>query len=169
MAWFAVRTFFRIRPVGRPRRRDAAYRGGVATLEDRLVLVRAKDGAAALRRGEAEARQYAKGVRSRNAYGQRVIAEPLGYMEAYELFDPPGDGVEIFSSMEVISAREACSTILARKVGEPTGPSTARLFIDGGLARELDAIGATWGAKTPANSPLQRTGAGKQGNGRARR
>ena len=156
MAWFAVRTLFRTRLVGRARHRDAYYRPGLAAIEDRVVLFRTKDGASALRRARAEARKYAKAGKRLNAYGQRVITEPLGYAEAYELESKPGDGAETFSAIELTDAREPASTIIARKVGEPSGPPMARLFIAGDITRRLDQAGASWAPRQPADNPFQR-------------
>ena len=42
MPWFAVKTFLRALPTGAPKRRDKTYRAGLAAVEERVVLFRAK-------------------------------------------------------------------------------------------------------------------------------
>ena len=141
MPWFVVRTMIRSQPRGRPRRRDAAYRSGVATIEDRFVLLRAKDFDDALRRGEAEAAEYVR-LATVNAYGQRVAERVLGYVEAFSLYRRPVDGDEVFSRIEVVDPAESASQLLDRKLG-PKGADTAavaHMFIDSSIARELGLV-----------------------------
>jgi uncharacterized protein DUF4288 len=144
MAWFAVRTFLRSRPVGRPKRRDATYRAGVAAIEERIVLVRAKNADAALKKGRSEALEYARSARVTNVYGQTVVRELLHYVEAYEMFDDPGDGAEVFSSIEIVSARESEASVVRRKAGESASAKTARLFIAGSIAEQLNDRLGDW-------------------------
>lgn len=157
MAWFAVRSFLRTRLVGRARYRDASYRPGLCAVEDRIVLFRAKNGATALRRARAEARAYAKVTKWSNAYGQRIVMESLEYADAYELESKPMDGAEIFSAVEFTAGREARSAMIARKVGTPSGPPFARMFIADDIARELDEVEARVRSEQPANKRMQPT------------
>jgi len=141
MQWFVVRTFVRVSVKGRPRFRDHDYRPGVAGVEERLVLLRARNHAAALRRGEAEARSYAKGTATVNVYGQRVVARVLDFAESYELTNRggngrPDDGDEVFSSIENCDAKESPARIIARKVGV-RGPPAAAMFVSGRLLRRM--------------------------------
>ena len=68
------------------------------------MLVRAADFEAALSIAEREARGYARGEYL-NLYGQKVRMKYLGECDAYALFDPPGEGVEVFSRTELVSKR----------------------------------------------------------------
>lgn len=138
MRWFAARTFYRTAPVGRPRPLDRRYLPGIAAVEERIVLFKAKDGAAALRKAEVEGRKYASAAGSLNRYGQRVVTRLLKGIETYELYERPGEAVEIFSAIEIISATERAATILARKMGRAAGPRTAHMFIDREIAAELE-------------------------------
>ena len=126
MGWFAVRTFYRTAPVGRPRRPDQHYIAAVAAVEERVVLFRAKSGAAALKRATAEGREYAAAV-CRNRYGQRVVTKLLKRADAHELDERPGEGTE----------------------------TTAHMFIDGGIAAELERR-CVDGPMKPAHRTLQR-------------
>ena len=144
MPWFAVKTFLRMRPTGAPKRRDETYRAGLAAVEERVVLFRAKDADAAIKKGRAEAAKYAKAGRTRNVYGQSVITEMLGYSETFELFEDPADGVELFSSIEIVPAAESPSSIVRRRVGEAASPSTARLFIAGRISEKLNEQLGGW-------------------------
>jgi hypothetical protein len=137
MSWFAVKTLLRTRLLGRPKRRDSSYRAGVASVEERIVLFRARNGAEAIRKGEKEARRYADEKRTTNAYGQEVTMELLGYTEAFEIFESPGEGVEVFSAIEIIHASESRTSVVARKIGEPAGASTARLFLSSTISEAI--------------------------------
>ena len=114
MEWFAVKTLYRSTPSGKPRGRDKKYRSGIAALEERMVLFRAKDGASAIRKAMAEARKYAKSNPCTNVYGQKVTTVALEFAEAYEMFDEPADGAEIFSFIQIIPARLSESAIIQR-------------------------------------------------------
>lgn len=155
MGSFAVRTFYRTAPIGRPRQRDQFYLAAVVAVEERIVLFRAKSGKGALKQATAEGRKYATAV-LRNRYGQRVVTKLLKRAEAYELNERPGQGVEIFSAVELTAPAEQAGSILARKVGRPADGATAHMFIDGGIAAELERRSANWPMK-PANHTLQRT------------
>jgi hypothetical protein len=144
MPWFAVKTFLRTRPTGAPKRRDHTYRAGLAAVEERVVLFRAKDAGAAIKKGRAEAAKYAKASRTRNVYGQSVTTEMLGYTETFELFEDPAEGAELFSSIEVVPAAESPSSIVRRKVGEPASRSTARLFIAARISEKLNEELGEW-------------------------
>jgi Domain of unknown function (DUF4288) len=144
MPWFAVKTFLRSRPKGRPRARDEHYRAGLAAIEERVVLFRARSGASAIRKAKKEATRYIRDSRCINVYGQEVVAEMLSHVEAYEMFEPPDDGEELFSSTEIVRDTESHASIIARKVGEEAGPSTARLFIAGRIADELSERLGEW-------------------------
>jgi len=60
--WFAVKTLYRTRVVGRPARRDAAYDGDANVVEERVVLFRARSFDDAIRKAEREARAYARAL-----------------------------------------------------------------------------------------------------------
>ena len=136
--WFGVKTFYRTRIVGRPSGRDQDYLPGLAGVEERVVLFRARDGQSAIRKARREGERYCADLRYENVYGQQVLTELLAYAEAYELENDPGDGTEVFSAIEIIDSREAQASILSRKVGREAGRETARMFIEGTLTRSLD-------------------------------
>jgi uncharacterized protein DUF4288 len=63
--------------------------------EERITLIRARSFTEAVRKGETEAKRYAKGT-------GRV--EYLGFISVFHLFDSKvGDGTEVFSIMRSIS------------------------------------------------------------------
>ena len=144
MPWFAGKTFLRVRPTGRAKRRDSHYRSRLAAIEERIVLFRAKDGDAAIKKARAEAKKYAKAARAKNVYGQDVVTEVSGYTEAFQMFDHPADGAELFSSIEIVSTTESESAIVQRKVGEASDVSTARLFIARRISERLTEELGEW-------------------------
>ena len=143
MPWFAVRTFIHSKPFGRATSVDARFIRNIAAVEERVVLFRARNANAALRKGLREAEKYASG-NTVNVYGQRVIETPLRYAEAYEMFDDPGDGVEVFSSIEIVRSSETPRQILKRRVGETSSPRTGRMFMSGEIAQGLDDRLGSW-------------------------
>ena len=79
LTWYGVRTV--CEHVNRNRRRDRLY-------EERIVLIRATSFDEALVKAEDEVNCYA-------VEGTRY----LGYAMAFELFEEPGEGIEVFSLM----------------------------------------------------------------------
>ena len=142
MNWFAVKTFYRVQPTGRPKFRDARFIAGIASLEERIVLVRARNGESALKKGVAEAKKYAKRMNGKNIYGQALRCEPLNFAESYEMCDSPAEGLEVFSSIELVRATERPKAILRRKLGESTSTSAAAMFLAAEILEGLRAEGA---------------------------
>jgi hypothetical protein len=83
--WYAVRCLFRL-SIG-PEETEAAY-------EERITLWRAASFDEAIARAEAEARSYAAGL-------DESPGAITDLVQAYHLFDVPGDGAEIFSLMRL--------------------------------------------------------------------
>ena len=76
-----------------------------------------------------------------NIFGQRVVCEVPPFVESYELDlwrkGRPGDGDEVFSSIELCPAKEPPARIVARKVGTRGPPEGAEMFVDGPLLTEM--------------------------------
>ena len=143
--WFAIKTLYRTTAKGHPRNRDGFYQSGVAAIEERIVLFTARNNASAIKKGESEARRYAKSVCTTNKYGQQVITEFIGLVESYEMFDPPGNGIEIHSRMQSVPARTAVRTLIANRRGDPIDPSLSPQFISGDISVQLESVfGSKW-------------------------
>jgi hypothetical protein len=80
--WFGAKTIYRWRPVA------GANAEGEHLYEERVVLLRARDLADALVRGEVAAEQYARDLEH---------GEYLGFIDVYEISDDILDGAEIYS------------------------------------------------------------------------
>lgn len=117
LEWYGVKTLFRTVAVGRPSARDAAYDASVSLVEERVVLFKARSFDEAIRAAEKEAREYAR-LRVVNPYGQRVVVRYLRACDAFELFDTPGVGAEVFSATEVVSKRISDRAIVERHLGK---------------------------------------------------
>lgn len=115
--WYGVKTLYRTSAVGKPRATDAFYDPALTLVEERVVLLRARSFNEAIRRAEREAAGYAKSPQYRNPYGQRVRCRYLKACDAYELPDPPGFGVEVFSRTELVSADVHDDRINDRQLG----------------------------------------------------
>jgi hypothetical protein len=94
--WFGVKMVLRTVATGRARGRDADYDRDGTLVEERVVVVRAHHGKDAFARAR---QKVAKELSSyRNVYGQTVRQRILSGHEVYELYDPPSDGAEVFST-----------------------------------------------------------------------
>jgi len=136
--WYGVKTLYRTRATGRPRIVDDAYDAAATLVEERVVLVRARNFDEAIAKAEAEARSYAAsgGGSYRNRYGQRVTQRYLGACDAFELFDPPGAGREIYSQTEIVSAEVSDDECARRRLGSERRPSRSRVkFFNAELGR----------------------------------
>jgi hypothetical protein len=58
--WYGVKTLHRTQPIGRPVGRDKLYARAITLVEERVVILEARSFEEAIRRGEAEARKYAR-------------------------------------------------------------------------------------------------------------
>ena len=99
--WFAVKTVYRSTAIGKPRVTDGDYDPDGTLVEERVVLLRARDHEDAIRKSEKDATQYAKETHT-NPYGQSVVTRCLKAIESFELFDDPAEGTEAWSSTRVV-------------------------------------------------------------------
>jgi len=114
LRWFGGKTLYRTSALGRPKATDRYYDPSTALLEERVVLFKARNFDEAIRKAEREAGAYATGSHL-NPYGQQVKTVYLGCVDAFELFDPPAQGVEVFSATELIRKRTDTKTVTERK------------------------------------------------------
>jgi hypothetical protein len=114
LAWFGVKTLYRTRAVGSPAARDRHFDPSLTLVEERVVLVRARNHAGAIRKAERQARKYAAFVTWRNPYGQRLRVRYIRACQSYKLFDPLRAGAEVYSDTflvkKTVSDRELISS-----------------------------------------------------------
>ena len=115
--WYGVKTLHRTQPIGRPVGKDKFYSGAMTLVEERVVTLKARSFAEASRRGEAEARKYARECQHRNPYGQQVRSRYMEYCDVYLLDDAPADGIEVFSETEVVPRGASDRAVLQRVIG----------------------------------------------------
>lgn len=115
--WYGVKTLHRTQASGRPLGTDKAYSRNMTLVEERVVILRARSFDEALRRGESEAREYARECWHRNPYGQAVRSRYLGYCDVYLLDDAPGNGTEVYSTTEVFPRKQSDDTVCRRLIG----------------------------------------------------
>jgi hypothetical protein len=121
--WYGVRSLYRITAVGRPKASDDSFDSGAALVEERVVLIRARNGPEALEKAKAEGRAYARSFRSTNVDGQKVRARMLRDFDAFEMFEVPGAGAEVFSTTEDVDAAEPDDRIVRRVFGLVSSPT----------------------------------------------
>jgi hypothetical protein len=141
--WFGVKILVRTEAVGRPRVRDADYDPDGTLVEERVVVVRAGDAKEAFVR----ARRAAEIGRYRNAYGQKVRQRVLKGWDAYEMFDAPGHGREVFSDTRRVARSVSDATVVKQHIDKSISRSERarrRKFIAADLAQGLDSAVPGW-------------------------
>lgn len=152
LKWFGVKVLIRTDLVGRPRAPGRFFDPDATLVEEQVFIVRARDATEAARHARRLA--LSEKPRSRNVHGQRIRCRVLPSWVAYELFDPPRDGREVFSDTWRFSKRVTDAKIAALFLSRSLtrGEQMRRLqFMDGGIAKAL----VEWMAAP--NPPLQRT------------
>jgi hypothetical protein len=141
LKWFGVRIALRTVAAGRAIGRDADYDADGTLLEERIVIVRARSPQDAVARVRRRAKRET--ISYKNAYGQVVRQELLKAWEAYELFDPPADGAEVFSRTVRVARTVGNRELGTRFAGPPSSAADQRRrrrFIASDLAEKLDVL-----------------------------
>ena len=120
--WFGVKTLVRWEAIGKPDHVDENYDEDATLLEERVVLIKARNFQEAIGKGEREVIEYLSEFS--NFYGQKVKLRYLESCDAFELFEQPNrNGVELFSHLETVSRSDDDSEIIDRKMGNETPDS----------------------------------------------
>lgn len=115
--WFGVKTLTRREAIGKPKSIDENFDEDVTLIEERIVLIKARSFDEAIKKGEKEAKSNLSEYK--NFYGQKIKQRYLEVCDAFELFDEPNEnGIEIFSSTEIISDKIKDSTLIENKFGK---------------------------------------------------
>ena len=124
--WYAVKTLYRAEATGEPDFTDAGFDEQITLIEERVVLFKARSSDEAIRKAEKEAHSYANNWKLVNVYGQQVTGRYLGSCDAYCLYDPPANGIEVFSATELWRGNVADETLVDRKLGKKETTTTSR-------------------------------------------
>lgn len=124
--WYAVKTLYRVEASGEPDFTDVGFDEQITLIEERVVLFKARSFNEAIRKAEKEAHSYAKNWKLVNVYGQQVTGRYLGSCDAYCLYDPPANGIEVFSATELWSENVADETLIDRKLGKEEAKTKSR-------------------------------------------
>ena len=115
--WFGVKTLTRWEAIGKPKSIDENFDEDATLVEERIVLIKARSFDEAIKKGEAEAENYLSEYK--NFYGQKVKQRYLKVCDAFELFDEPNEsGIEVFSSIEMVSKKVKDSKLVENKFGK---------------------------------------------------
>jgi hypothetical protein len=149
LKWFAVKTAYRTSIQGKPKRKLPNYDAAGTLVEERVVLVRARDHEHALAIAEKEADRYVRKPYT-NSYGQRVTWRRLKRsVRSYALFEdqPPGHLGEVWSSTQIIPRSVTDARVLGNLFGPAEIDRLQRMkFIDAKIfkRKELDSWFETW-------------------------
>jgi hypothetical protein len=113
--WYGVKTVYRTTAEGEPAQTDRYFDPSASLVEERVVLVRARNFDEALAKGEKEARAYAAGD-VENRYGQRVRQRYLGVADAYEMPEAPGNLVEAYSKTELVPTSTPDAEVCVKRI-----------------------------------------------------
>ena len=115
--WFGVKTLVRWEAIGKPKSIDDNYYDEATLVEERIVLIKARNFNEAIKKGKKEAKENLSEYR--NFYGQKVKQRYLEVCDAFELFDEPNEnGVEVFSLIETVSHKVEDSVLIENKFGK---------------------------------------------------
>ncbi len=115
--WFGVKTLTRCEAIGKPKSIDENFDEDATLIEERIVLIKARSFDEAIKKGEKEAENYL--AEYKNFYGQKVEQRYLKVCDAFELFEEPNEnGVEVYSSTEMVSQKVKDSTLIENKFGK---------------------------------------------------
>src|ERR1051326_6981717 len=116
LKWFGVKTVYRTSIRGKATQGHAGWDGDGTLVEERIVLVRARDHDQAIRRAETEAREYTSETFT-NRFGQVVSLRRLRVIESFELFDDPAHLVEVWSTTMIVPKSVSDNQLIDRLFG----------------------------------------------------
>lgn len=99
--WFGVKTLYASEASGKANNKDKFYKKTSVMLEERIVIFKAKSFDEAIKLAEKEARNYSK-YSYINPYGEKISTRYLNNCDAFELFDDPESGMEVYSATEIL-------------------------------------------------------------------
>ena len=140
--WYTFKSLYRMRVSGRPKRKGKFYDAKIEAVEERIVLIKAISFPKAESKLRREAKTYARycnKVNQINYFGEKITTEFLGWKECYQLFDPPGDGIEVYSHTITINRKTKNKELLAENSRFAVSVPETRVirFIDMGVAEKL--------------------------------
>src|ERR1044072_4641299 len=128
---------------GKPTSQDASYDSEATLIEERVVLIRARSLDEAISKAESEAKKDAS-EEFHNPYGQIVKQRYLKACDAFELYDDPDSGREVFSTTALVPKSMSDNEIINQHLGvkeSKDGIQRRRKFFNAELS--LDPIGGT--------------------------
>jgi len=140
--WFAVKSIYRTTASGKPKWKIKGYTDDATLVEERVVLFRAADHDQALTLAAQEAKKYCHPVFD-NPFGQKIKTKWLTGLDAFELFETPGDKAEIYSATELVSSAVSDKEVRVAKFGKPEkspGSSERVKFCNAELLKRLSEV-----------------------------
>ena len=114
---YSIKTIYRTKAIGKPDVVDAYYKKNIDMVEERIVVLKARNFDEAIRKGEKEANEYVGGTHI-NPYGQKVVQKYIGTIDVFEMFDDLELNAEIYSSTHLIPKDESSKKISDRIMGK---------------------------------------------------
>jgi hypothetical protein len=114
--WYGVKSLFETTASPRKRTARGNPKRSSSLIEERIILVYARTFNEAIRKSEKEATVYARGPTYRNRHGDVVRTKYLGVCNAFSIRAVPSSGIEVYSSMQVVSSKRlkaAIDTLMA--------------------------------------------------------
>ncbi len=132
--WFGGKQVIRTVAKGRPKQTGHAYDSEATLVEERVVLVRARNLSEALQKTEADALRYVELIDEVNAYGQRVSARCIGVSVYGTREVEVKPGFEVFSNSRVVPKSSQDDEVLDQVLGENDDPDLRiSKFVDGDI------------------------------------
>lgn len=137
MKWFSVKTLYRWSETV-PASDTTTKNENPILLEERVVLFKARSIESAIKKAEKEAEAYST-VLVKNSYGHDIQVQYLGCCEAFEMFDNPEDGKEIYSQTNIypssLKKEDAIELRFGPELNKEEEAILRRKFEDGKFSR----------------------------------
>ena len=138
--WFGSKSLYRWEAKGKPKCIDTDYDRTSTLVEERTVLIRARNSVEALEKALNEANAYCKDYVFQNCYGESVSIRFLKCCDVVELLDEPGSGIEMHSNNFITKKAIGDKSLVDRFLGKPESKKqrAARFrFMDAELVEEF--------------------------------
>lgn len=124
--WFGVKTLYVSNASGKASNKDKFYKKTSVMFEERTVLFKAKSFDEAIKLAEKEARNYSKYTYI-NPYGEKVSTQYLNNCDAFELFEDPESGIEVYSATEILLKKSLVKQVIKAKLRDEHGSIERKL------------------------------------------
>ncbi len=116
--WFGTKTLYRWEASGKSSHTDRRFDGSATLVEERIVILKARNFNEAISKSEKEAQDYCSDQIFKNLYGESVSIRFLKCCDAFELFEAPDSNVEVYSNNFITDKQVKDKELVNRFLGK---------------------------------------------------